>query len=503
MAGKRMAAVVVAAFLAGAGAAWGATANLGFTMCTPGQANWNVCNDAYKTEVDSDLAQRALNIMDPRFGAVGDGVTDDTAHIQAAVDAAGAGGAVFIPCGGHAFVVTSAITISNPFVTIFGCALGGVPIATDQGSLIYVNTPAIDVFRASTRAGGCTHDSNCVDTLTFKDFAIALDDGADGTTAINLTNVSNAHIEHMFIRGTNNATTTIGVLSSGILESGALRGGIDNRIRNSFFYSLVRGVVVQTSANANVIEASRFWGGSATYNISVKGICTGGTATCSSGSGATCVACEADAVADGAGECGTVTGTCSSNVTGVVFNTKVWNNDVEDPGSGANLFDRGKSTVVSGNYFEMPTGGGQVAVDEYGLNNVIRDNYFRLSNAGGTDSGVRMNSTFVNRLIVEGNTFHGAGVALNEASATTACFIGRNNYESVTTKVTFNATSGVRWVDTAEGNAATTGSNPVTTGNQPANGSMLYCTDCTIANPCAGSGTGAIAKRLNGVWVCN
>ena len=35
------------------------------------------------------------------------------------------------------------------------------------------------------------------------------------------------------------------------------------------------------------------------------------------------------------------------------------------------------------------------------------------------------------------------------------------------------------------------------------NGSILYCSDCTIANPCASGGTGAIAKRLNGVWVCN
>jgi hypothetical protein len=37
----------------------------------------------------------------------------------------------------------------------------------------------------------------------------------------------------------------------------------------------------------------------------------------------------------------------------------------------------------------------------------------------------------------------------------------------------------------------------------PANGTLQYCSDCTIANPCAGSGTGAFAKRLNGVWVCN
>jgi hypothetical protein len=35
------------------------------------------------------------------------------------------------------------------------------------------------------------------------------------------------------------------------------------------------------------------------------------------------------------------------------------------------------------------------------------------------------------------------------------------------------------------------------------NGSMIYCSNCTIASPCAGGGTGSIAKRLNGVWVCN
>ena len=37
----------------------------------------------------------------------------------------------------------------------------------------------------------------------------------------------------------------------------------------------------------------------------------------------------------------------------------------------------------------------------------------------------------------------------------------------------------------------------------PTNGTVVFCSDCTIANPCAGSGTGALAKRLNGAWVCN
>ena len=37
----------------------------------------------------------------------------------------------------------------------------------------------------------------------------------------------------------------------------------------------------------------------------------------------------------------------------------------------------------------------------------------------------------------------------------------------------------------------------------PPNGTTSYCSDCVVTNPCAGSGTGAIAKRLNGIWICN
>jgi hypothetical protein len=36
-----------------------------------------------------------------------------------------------------------------------------------------------------------------------------------------------------------------------------------------------------------------------------------------------------------------------------------------------------------------------------------------------------------------------------------------------------------------------------------ADGTVLYCSDCVAANSCAGHGKGAIAKRINGAWVCN
>jgi hypothetical protein len=37
----------------------------------------------------------------------------------------------------------------------------------------------------------------------------------------------------------------------------------------------------------------------------------------------------------------------------------------------------------------------------------------------------------------------------------------------------------------------------------PPNGTMIYCSNCTITSACASGGNGAFAKRLNGVWVCN
>lgn len=47
-----------------------------------------------------------------------------------------------------------------------------------------------------------------------------------------------------------------------------------------------------------------------------------------------------------------------------------------------------------------------------------------------------------------------------------------------------------------------TGATYATLGT-PANGSIQFCTDCNIANPCTSGGSGAFAKRLAGAWVCN
>lgn len=61
-----------------------------------------------------------------------------------------------------------------------------------------------------------------------------------------------------------------------------------------------------------------------------------------------------------------------------------------------------------------------------------------------------------------------------------------------------------------------TGKNQFTVGTQlgpvtfatlnasaPPNGTVISCSDCAVQNPCVGSGSGAIAHRVGGVWNCS
>src|SRR3990167_8699113 len=52
-----------------------------------------------------------FNVKDPRFGAVGDGSTDDSTAIQAAIDA---GNGIFIPSGIYAIGTTLNVTSIYP-----------------------------------------------------------------------------------------------------------------------------------------------------------------------------------------------------------------------------------------------------------------------------------------------------------------------------------------------------------------------------------------------------
>ena len=63
-----------------------------------------------------DKLQEFVSVKD--FGAHGDGSTDDTAAIQAAINAAGSGRGVFFP--GGTYLLSATLTVSNGEVTLFG-----------------------------------------------------------------------------------------------------------------------------------------------------------------------------------------------------------------------------------------------------------------------------------------------------------------------------------------------------------------------------------------------
>lgn len=101
---------------------------------------WSLSNDGtnliWKTNVE-------LNVMD--YGAKGDGVTDDTAAIQAAINAAVGGGSIFLPRG--RFMVRQLI-IRNKGTTVAGAARFGTQIIRLSGDL-----PLIEMSGTATMAG--------------------------------------------------------------------------------------------------------------------------------------------------------------------------------------------------------------------------------------------------------------------------------------------------------------------------------------------------------------
>jgi hypothetical protein len=127
---------------------------------------------------------------------------------------------------------------------------------------------------------------------------------------------------------------------------------------------------------------------------------------------------------------------------------------------------------------------------------ILEGNTFNLSSfvVNELDGGV---SKY--RVLALGNKFSGTGIGFGGSGLSSV-----DEYETTTeTEVGAAVTNTtIRHANTTL-NTLTLGTFTFSNLGAPANGTMRYCSDCTVANPCAGGGTGAIAKRLNGRWVCD
>ena len=114
----------------------------------------------------SMIAGAPVNVLD--FGAVGDGVTNDTVAIQAAIDAAPQGGAVYIPNG--TYVINDAIIV-NKAVTIYGDGPGKW-IDSLGGSVVRQTNKTKNAFTLQASTAQWAFGQYGLNNVNFRDLAI-------------------------------------------------------------------------------------------------------------------------------------------------------------------------------------------------------------------------------------------------------------------------------------------------------------------------------------------
>lgn len=157
-------------------------------------------------------------------------------------------------------------------------------------------------------------------------------------------------------------------------------------------------------------------------------------------------------------------------ITGALTSDTIVNDNISI-GNGTN-FDLSGSvhTFFNNNKFNFTTYG-------YGLGPEV---------SGGNLICLRDTTSGVNRICFDNAGLVGIG---NSAPGKTLDVTGTGRFSG---DVTINNSGSLIFAGILQANLGT-----------PSNGTFTYCADCTIANPCAGGGGGAWAKRLGGAWICN
>ena len=178
------------------------------------------------------------NVKD--FGAVGDGVANDTVAIQAAVTAA-AGGTVFFPAG--TYLVGNLGGLNAAGMTFIGVS---------EWKCILKATSGLtgSIFQNTNRASGSS---------AYHKFAnLRFDLNGENCTAIDLGSCNNSSVEHCWFGGGTNLATAVG---TGVLFDAPLRSGAyNNLVANCHFRYLNVGVDWGAGANLQQVSASEFIG---------------------------------------------------------------------------------------------------------------------------------------------------------------------------------------------------------------------------------------------------
>lgn len=262
-----------------------------------------------------------LNVKD--LGAKGDGATDDTAAIQAAINAAQPGATIYFPGTGSGawYKTTSTLMIAKPNIRFLGQPRDGYAVSIRPG--------AKGIVVITVKEAG----------FVFQDMAVVGDGGVNGrgatVTGIDLYGSTNADIDCSIIGGTIQWCLM-----------GALIRGRNAAITRTLFSNCVRAIVVdglngfhvgagaRSGNRGNTIENCRFHGtGTAAIDLTssakVRHMLVAGNYFDSSGSGAHL---RATGTSTDAHEKLTIRDNKSTEVSGIVYSLTYVNNSTIDGG---------------------------------------------------------------------------------------------------------------------------------------------------------------------------
>ena len=377
------------------------------------------------------------------FGAYGDGVHDDTAAIQAAVDACGTGGGgrVFVPS--EPFLISSTILVPYSGVQIVGVPgpTGKEGMTPNSGSRLIAASGAFgDHSQMIYFGNGVTSDIYVGSGI--RGLNLLSNGSAEGAWLINIDQglvldvyVNNAYSTGLFAAAVNNTVDSVRILRCKVSNT---QGGTNT----------LNGIATPTSAIS--------LGGAVYYSViglcSVisnlgDGISLGGTAQ-SAGTGCKLIQCNADST----------TGNQFLLAGGyLIFRG---NTTFNPAGKSALLVYGGEGHIISGNLLQganssgTQTGGnGAVLYNNSGRINQIRNNIIGVSGAGSPTAGIyEQGVNSGSGCLYENNDLRGVTVPVTIASGpSVSTFRNNAGYNPVGSSVPATAfalpASGTAWTN--------------------------------------------------------
>jgi hypothetical protein len=388
------------------------------------------------------------------FGAVGDGVTNDTAAIQAAINAAAADdrrGIVWFPPGTYR---VSQLTLTGKPVTLKGSAERGTFIRGDgTGHIIYANN--------ATEVTG----------IVIEDLNIGFSPAQATYDAVNLTNVGLFAINRAGFGGARYGVNLalnarMGTITNSIFgstnQTGLFLGPGANHMRviGNWFDENVQGGIRTNQFNDSVIVGNNFLDNSGTHLI-----------------------------IDGLSNDNVVAGNVF--IAGTQLPTAI----------AIRVFNGSRNTIAS-NVIDTFTSN-DIIIDSAATSTRLVFNQFKRQPPSILNSGA--GTTILgqgdNQSLLPDGTVSAPGISFsNEPDSGLFRSSFRNLRLSVggVENVLFTTSGQVLFSGRVRLPLSTAAALPAA-----ADGELQYCTDCALTNPCAGGGTGALAVRQRGVWRCD